>query len=264
MRRTLVTFHAHPDDESIATGGVIARAVAEGHRAVLVLATRGEVGEVAEGFLQPGEDLGPRRPEETLGSAEILGVNRVAFLGYRDSGIDGTATNDDPAAFCNADLEEAAARLAAILADERADVLTVYDDHGGYGHPDHIQVHRVGHRAAELAATPELFEATMNRDYIRTMMESAIDALPESMERPDVDLSEFGTPDGQITTGIDVRDYTDLKRSAMAAHASQIGEHSFFLQLPAEAFREAFGWEWFIRRGSLPGVRGSSLFEHLA
>lgn len=263
MQRTLVTFHAHPDDESIATGGVIANAAGEGHRVVLVVATRGEVGEVAEGFLAPGEDLGARRTEETLRAAEILGAHRVEFLGYRDSGTSGTATNDHPMAFCSADLEEAAARLAVILAEERADVLTVYDSHGGYGHPDHIGVHRVGHRAAMIAETPEVFESTMNRDHIRGMVERLMDAYPESAERPDVDMEDFGTPDSQITTAIDVREFTDVKRSAMAAHASQIGESSLFLQMPPEAFREAFGWEWFIRRDATPGTRGSSLFEYL-
>jgi len=263
MPRTLVAFHAHPDDESIATGGVIARAVSEGHRTVLVLATRGEVGEVAEGFLDPGEDLGDRRSGEAMRAAEILGVHRVEFLDYRDSGTAGAPTNEHAGAFCNADTELAAARLAAILTEERADVLTVYDDHGGYGHPDHIQVHRVGHRAALLASTPEVFEATMNRDHLRTIMEQALEAFPDSVERPDVDLSEFGSPDAQITTAVDVREFTDIKRSAMAAHASQISESSFFLQMPPEAFSAAFGWEWFIHRGAVPGRRESSLFEHL-
>ena len=131
MRHTLVTFHAHPDDESIATGGTIARAVAEGHRTVLVLATRGEVGEVADGFLEPGEAIGERRTAEALRAAGILGVHRVEFLGYRDSGTAGAPTNEHAGAFCNADTEEAAARLAAILTEENAEVLTVYDNHGG-------------------------------------------------------------------------------------------------------------------------------------
>ena len=263
MRRTLVTFHAHPDDESISTGGSIARAVAEGHRVVLVLATRGEVGEVPDGFLEPGEEVWERRTAETLRAAEILGAHRVEFLGYRDSGTSVTPPVHDPGSFWAADVSEAAARLAAILTEERADVLTVYDDHGGYGHPDHIQVHRVGHRAAELAATAQVFEATMNRDHIRRLMAQALDLLDDATERPEMDIDEFGTPEASITTRLDVRDFTDAKRAAMAAHASQIGENSFFLQMPPDAFREAFGWEWFMRRGASPGISESSLFEHL-
>src|SRR5688572_30772921 len=132
---TLVCFHAHPDDESIATGGTMAAAAAAGHRVVLVLATKGEVGEVEEGFLDDGETLAERREKETYASAEILGVAAVHFLGYLDSGMMGTPENDAPGSFWSADVEEAAARLAEILRREQADVLTVYDEHGNYGHP---------------------------------------------------------------------------------------------------------------------------------
>jgi LmbE family N-acetylglucosaminyl deacetylase len=145
---TLVAFHAHPDDECIATGGVMAKAAEEGHRVVLVVATRGEHGEVADGFLADGETLAERRVQETHASAAALGVHRVEFLGYVDSGMMGTPENDLPGSFWTADVDEAAERLAAILREEGADVLTCYDEIGGYGHPDHIQVHRVGLRAA--------------------------------------------------------------------------------------------------------------------
>src|SRR3954451_17999697 len=170
---TLVCFHAHPDDECIATAGVMAKAAKDGHRVVLVVATKGENGEVPDGYLDQGEELWERRVKETHASAEILGVARVEFLGYTDSGMIGTPENDLPGSFWTADVEEAAARLARILRDERADVLTIYDDHGNYGHPDHIQVHRVGVRAAELAGVPEVYEATMNRDEIKRLMEMA-------------------------------------------------------------------------------------------
>ncbi len=135
---TLVTFPAHPDDESIATGGVMAKASDDGHRVVLVVATKGEHGEVDEGILAPGEPLWPRRVQETLACAEILGVAGVEFLGYVDSGMMGTPENDLPGSFRKADVEEAAAGLAAILTEEKADVLTVYDENGNYGHPDHM------------------------------------------------------------------------------------------------------------------------------
>ena len=175
MTYTLVTFHAHPDDESIATAGTMARAKAEGHRVVLVVATRGELGEHAPDALEPGETLTERRVAEQLEAARHLGVDRVEFLGYRDSGMAGEATNDAPEAFARADPEEAAERLAKLLAEERADVLTIYDDHGGYGHPDHVQVHRVGARAAEIAGTPRVYESTMNRDYVKQLIERSRD-----------------------------------------------------------------------------------------
>src|SRR5262245_15386729 len=129
---TLVSFHAHPDDECIACGGVIRKAHEDGHRVVLVVATRGELGEIPEGFLDEGEELWERRILETQASADILGIDRVEFLGYTDSGMIGEPTNDNPGTFWTADVEEAAAKLAAILTDENAEVLTVYDDHGAY------------------------------------------------------------------------------------------------------------------------------------
>jgi LmbE family N-acetylglucosaminyl deacetylase len=250
---TLVCFHAHPDDEAVSTAGTMTKAAADGHRVVLVVATRGEHGEVEDGFLNSGEELWQRRVQETAAAAEILGVARHEFLGYHDSGMMGTPENDAPDAFWQADVDEAAERLARILREEQADVLTIYDDHGNYGHPDHIQVHRVGVRAAELAGTKQVYEATMNRDDLRRLMEMArehnVEPAGEAEDSPDFDMDEFGSPESIITTCVDVMDVIDKKRQAMVAHASQISENSFFLAMPPEAFAAAFGREWFIHRG---------------
>jgi LmbE family N-acetylglucosaminyl deacetylase len=253
---TIVSFHAHPDDESIQTGGTIAKAAAAGNRVVLVFATRGDHGEVEDGFLEPGETLADRRAAETLRSAEVLGAARMEFLGYLDSGMVDTTENDDPSCFWQADVDEAAGRLADLLRAEQADILTIYDDHGGYGHPDHIQVHRVGTRAADLAGTPAVFEATMNRDHLRRVLQEAVEAgaAPEQEGALDDDfLATLGSPEDLITATIDVRAFAGAKRASMAAHASQIGAGSFFLQLPDDAFAASFGWEWFIRRGAAEG-----------
>lgn len=251
---TIVSFHAHPDDESIQTGGTLARASRDGHRVVLVFATRGEHGEVDEGFLRDGETLAERRSEEVHASAAVLGVHRVAFLDFVDSGMVGTPENDLDGSFWSTDVEVAAAKLAGLLREESADVLTVYDDNGGYGHPDHIQVHRVGLRAAELAGTARVLEATMNRDHLRRVIQAGVEAgaIPAD-EVPDVSQeSTFGKPESVITHRIDVQDVIDLKRASMAAHGSQISESSFFLQMPAEAFAASFGFEWFIEHGAQP------------
>ena len=254
---TLVTFHAHPDDECINCGGVMRKAADEGHRVVLVVATRGELGEVPEGFLDEGEQLWERRVKETHAVAEILGAARVEFLGYTDSGMMGEPTNDAPGTFWTADVEEAAERLAAILREEDADVLTVYDDHGGYGHPDHIQVHRVGMRAAELAGTPRVYQATANRDRIKRRSE-----VIEGVEVPDLG-DDFGTPEAELTTAVDVTKYAEVKRAAMRAHASQISEQSFFLAMSDDMFELAFGTEWFIRVGAAPGIAEHDLMAGL-
>jgi len=257
---TLVCFHAHPDDESIATGGTMALAADAGHRVVLVVATRGEMGEPQPGVLAEGEELWERRVVETHAAAELLGVDRVEFLGYRDSGMIGEPSNDDPTCFWQADVEEAAQRMAAILRDVDADVLTIYDSHGGYGHPDHIQVHRVGRRAAEIAGVDAVFQSTMNRDRIlRQMAENAElfeDEIEQELEGETAEQmrrraeaaerGEFGSPEAVITHAVDVSSAIDRKRAAMAAHRSQIGPDSFFFAMPPEVFAAAFGTEWFI------------------
>jgi LmbE family N-acetylglucosaminyl deacetylase len=262
---TIVSFHAHPDDESIHVGGTLAKLSAAGHRTVLVFATKGEHGEVADGFLDTDEQLWQRREQETQRSAEILGVQRVEFLGYHDSGMIGTPENDLPEAFWQAPVDEAAERLAEILREEAADVLTAYDSDGSYGHPDHIQVHRVGLRAAELAGTPRFFEATMNRDHLRRMIEAAAergDIAPEDV--PDVSQeSTFGRPESLITTVVDVSDYVGAKRASMVAHASQIPDDHFFIKMPEESFAASFGQEWFIRHGVPEGHRDDDLLADL-
>jgi LmbE family N-acetylglucosaminyl deacetylase len=258
---TLVSFHAHPDDEAIITGGSLARAARAGHRVVLVYATRGEAGEVEEGVLAPGEELAQRRVEEARQAAAVLGVARVEFLGYRDSGMAGAPDNDADGVFWQADVEEAAARLAAILHDERAEVLTTYDERGAYGHPDHVQVHRVGVRAAQLGSTPRLYAATIDRDHIVELLRARAAELGDIADSPDPDTFDVGVDGSRITTTVDVSAVIDRKRAAMAAHASQIPEGSFFLALDDHAFREAFGTEWFIRLDRAPAAPESWLFD---
>ena len=159
-----------------------------------------------------------------------------------------------PTCFWQADVDEAAERLATILRDVGCDVLTHYDDHGNYGHPDHIQVHRVGKRAGELAGTPTVFEATMNRDAIlRGIRERAEDfaALEAEGKGPGIDEdTDMGSPEAIITHAIDVTDFVGVKRRSMECHASQISPEDFFLAMPLEGFASAFGTEWYIAEGA--------------
>lgn len=244
---TLVAFHAHPDDESISMGGTMALAAAQGHRVVVVTATDGAVGEVADGFLGTGESLATRRAAELQRAADILGIDKALQLGYRDSGMMGTADNYHPDCFWQVDIEVAASKLAAILAEEDADVLTVYDSYGGYGHPDHIQVHRVGHAAAELAGIGRVYEASMNRDRIKELQAMRPEEAPDADADDGFDIDKIGLAEAEITTAVDVGAVIDTKRAAMAAHESQIAADSWFLQLPPEAFGNVFGTEWFRR-----------------
>jgi LmbE family N-acetylglucosaminyl deacetylase len=265
---TLVCFHAHPDDECMMTGGSMARAAAEGHRVVLVVATNGDHGEVPED-LAPGETLIDRRKAETARSAEVLGIHRVVWLDYADSGMTGWDQNDHEHSFFQAPVDEAAERLAQVLREEAADVLTVYDWHGNYGHPDHIKVHTVGHRAAELAGTPAVFEATMNRDAMKRFFEEArnqgVSPQPEGEEwdpdDPADDGNPMGTPETELTHFIDVSAYVRLKKASISCHRSQVTDAGFFMTLPDEAFAMAFGTEWFTRKGATHPLREGWLFE---
>ena len=279
MAHTLVCFHAHPDDEALLTAGVMARAAAEGHRVVLVVATRGDVGQVAGSFLTAGEGLADRRWTELERSATLLGVARLEWLGYADSGHGERSDFLTPPAsrgtdaFVSADVDTAARRLADILEQEQADVLTTYDPNGGYGHPDHLQVHAVGQRAAELAATPVVLEATINRDLMRIGLDMATslglelpsDFAPESFDA-------WYTPAAELTHAVDVRPQLAVKRASMEAHASQTTSAdgsatrslAVFITLPPEYFELAFGTEWFVDRSRPAGIVANDVFASLA
>lgn len=212
-------FHAHPDDEVFTTGGVMRMAADAGHRVVVVTATDGALGEFPDGLLDEYETLAQRRSRELEASTDALGASRVVSLHYPDSGMVGTPENENPEAFCNVDVEKAAERLAEVLREENADVLTIYDPNGGYGHPDHIQVHHVGVRAAELAGTPFVYEASTNRDHMKMLMQ----ANPEwTEEAQPPDIESFGLPADQLTTAVDVSSVISSKRAAMYAHATQV------------------------------------------
>lgn len=258
MAFTVVSFHAHPDDEALLTAGTLARVAAEGHRVVLVTATAGELGLAASGFGRQ-ETLAGHRRAELQRSATAVGAQRVEFLGYGDSGLDGGAEPADGSeAFARADVETAAGRLADLLREERADVLTSYDSSGGYGHPDHVQVHHVGARAAEIAGTPVVLEATVDQDLLRraVRLASRVYRFPPEFDRTAFERAY--APRAVLTHKVDVRRYADRKRAAMAAHASQAtadsGERTLaaLLRLPQPLYRRVLGREWFIERGRIP------------
>jgi LmbE family N-acetylglucosaminyl deacetylase len=257
-RHTLVAFHAHPDDEALLTGGTLARAAAEGHRVVLVTATDGERG-LAGREDGRGERLAAVRVAELEASAAALGVARLVRLRYADSGL--RPAPDDDRAFANTDVETAAGRLAALLREEAADVLVVYDANGGYGHADHVQVHRVGTRAAQLAGTPVVLEATVPADLFRgvlRLLRLVGSALGSSAP---LGTEQVFSPRRQVTHRVRFPRQLAAKRAAMAAHASQrraegqARVQAAFLRLPAPVFALVFGREWFAQQGLPRGRR---------
>ena len=253
---TVVFVHAHPDDEASQSAGSMARAVREGHRVVLVIATNGDHGE-APVDLAEGETVVERRRKEAAASNAAIGTHRVAWLGYADSGMSGWEQNDHEQSFFQSDTEEAAGRLAAILREEDADIVIGYDWHGGYGHPDHVKVHHVTRRAAELAGTPRYLEGSMNRDAMRRMWEAGRDAGMEGDWDPDAPMDDgnpLGTPEAELHWACDVLDWLDVKRAALAAHASQTSDVGMMLAMPEEPFRLTFGWEHYLEPGRPDGM----------
>lgn len=254
---TIVFLHAHPDDEASGTAGTMTRLSREGHRVVVVYGTGGELG-TAPADLPEGTTLADFRRGEAEASARITGTERVAWLGYRDSGMHGWEHNGHDGSFHGADLDEAAGRLVELLDEEDADVLVTYDWHGGYGHPDHVKVHQVAHRAADLAAQrPRLLETTLNRDVMRAGYEAAKAAGSDEMFDPDQPMEDgepIGTPEAELHWRVDVLPDIDAKRAALACHASQTSDVGMMLQMPEEMFRGWFGTEFYIEPGRPAGM----------
>jgi LmbE family N-acetylglucosaminyl deacetylase len=230
---TLMAVHAHPDDEATGTGGLLARSAAEGIRTVLVTCTDGSCGD-GPGGVKPGEPghdpaaVVAMRQDELEKSCAVLGVDHLELLGYADSGMMGWPNNDAEGAFWTTPVPDAAAKLAELIRRYQPDVVVTYDENGFYGHPDHIQAHRI------------------------TMAAVADTGLPAKVDWEDPDdedggpLSEVGLPDEQITTWLDTRAYGGQKYDALAAHASQ-SENIFFLRMGRERFTELMGIETFVR-----------------
>ena len=252
---TVLFLHAHPDDEAIFTGGTMARLAEAGVRVVLVVATGGERGVPR---CAPGAALAAVRAEETAAAARILGVARVAFLGYKDSGMPGDPANTAPGAFAAARLDEAAEVCARICAEEHPDALVGYDPGGISRHPDHLHGHRVATRTAELAGVATVYEATVDYEYLHFVDTHLVEGASHSL----AEHSRVGLPTAEITTVVDVREWLDVKRAAMAAHASQIAETD--LGLPAGQFAATYGYEWFVRRGPRGAIEKAGLTEHPA
>lgn len=253
---TFLAVHAHPDDEASSSGGVFRLLKNQGVRTVLVTCTNGEFGDALGGIKpdQPGHDpdaVAVYRKGELEESCEILGIDRLVMLGYRDSGMIGWPQNDDPRSFWSTPLEEAAQKLAAILNEERPQVIMTYNEIGFYGHPDHIQAHRITLSALDLLdyqptvyfnAIPSSVFARFREVIEESQTEEEKTESSQSEEAP----FDLGTPDELIGAAIDVRSVVDAKFDALQAHSSQLDE-SFFLRMGRERFKEVMGTEWFVR-----------------
>lgn len=262
----LMCVHAHPDDEAIATGGTLLHYRTQGLRTAVVTCTGGERGEIHNMDVeQTRPRLAEVRRDELAAALELLGAGLPRFLGYVDSGMMGTDGNADPASFWQAPLHEAIGRLVAQIRSFCPDVLVTYDAFGGYGHPDHLQTHRVGVLAAEACAVAALYPDAgqpwrIRKVYFSTLPKSGLLRLAKLMsdlgvENPFGEFSRLedvpmGADDHELGAVLDVSRHLERKMEALHQHRSQLDPQSFFLTLPAELQAEAFGTEWFIRHRS--------------
>ncbi len=264
---TFLAVHAHPDDEATSTGGLYRLLADQGVRTVLVTCTNGECGDDPEGAKpdadhHDGDLVAAVRAQELDQAVQVLGIDRLIRLGYRDSGMMGWPQNDDPECFWATPVADAAARLAEILLAERPQVVVTYNEIGFYGHPDHIQANRITLTALALIdyeptlyynAVPdsimEVMRARWEEEGRRQAEADAAKGIVREAEGPptlDGEPLNMGTPDNRIGATIDVSSVTDAKYDALAAHASQIGD-SFWMKMSREEFRLAMGIEWFVR-----------------
>ena len=276
---SILLVHAHPDDETINNGATMAKYVAEGARVTLVTCTRGEEGEIlvpdlAHLAADKEDDLGPIREVELANAMAALGVTDHRFLGaphvkFRDSGMMGTEANEKDC-FWRADLDSAAAYLVDIILEVKPDVLITYDEFGGYGHPDHIQAHRVAMRAAEIASSRGADGWDIKKIYWNTMPRSVIQKGIDAMKDSDssffgVEKAEdlpFAKPDDLVTSHVDGNAYVDQKMKAMASHPTQIALDGPFFALSNQVGLTVWGHEYYtLVKGEASGERDENGWE---
>jgi N-acetyl-1-D-myo-inositol-2-amino-2-deoxy-alpha-D-glucopyranoside deacetylase len=256
---TLMAVHAHPDDEAIGTGGILAKYAAMGIETVVVYCTRGEEGDINNpDFAAPDAEMTMEdiRMKELENALDVLGVSKTFFLGYRDSGMAGNPKNNDSRAFARADVDTAGRHLADIIREIRPQVVATYNEKGLYGHPDHIMANKVTVRAFELAGNPaypgkkevapwqvrKLYYTAVSLERMRKMHRMAL----QQGQDPGLDPEFLGTPDEKITTTVDVGDFLPKKFEALLCHKSQIGPESFFRRVPRDRLNEFFKYEHYV------------------
>ncbi len=256
-KRCLVFVHAHPDDETLATGGTIARYADAGHHVVLITCTNGEEGEIAEvPDLGTLEEIKPRLGEirrvELEAACRVLGNIDLRMLGYHDSGMDGTPENEATHAFMNEDLDAVASRIAEICSEVGADVVVTYNAYGGYGHPDHIKAHHAAMLAAERCNIAKVY----HHAFPKSLLQAGRALFGEDFFSEE-EIERVGTDDALVTTSIEVTQYVKRKMDALKAHRTQLGTIAPFLAMPEELHVLALGTEHYVlARSSVPSPEG--------
>jgi LmbE family N-acetylglucosaminyl deacetylase len=265
-RRTLLAVFAHPDDESFGIGGTLARYAAEGVHVVLACATLGEAGEIHDPSLGTREQLAEIRERELRCACDVLGISELHLLGYRDSGMAGSPDNDDPRALIQADPAEVVGKIVRVIRQVRPQVVITFEKGGGYGHPDHMAIHRHTVAAFQAAGDPsrypehlamglephvpqKLYFTALPRRFFRGLAQRLKEMGLED-RFADFDWESRGLPDELCTAEIDVSDYVDVKWQAFQCHRSQLSPHHPFSLLPREARWDFMSTECFSLAGS--------------
>ena len=277
-KRTLLAVFAHPDDESFGTGGSLALCAAQGIRVVLVCATRCEVGEISDSRLAKPDNLGEVREAEMRCAAQALGISEVVFLGYRDSGMEGTMDNTHPEALAQASAKEVKGRLVRIIRRVQPQVLVTFDPNGGYGHPDHVAIHRHTVDAFHASADQGMLSGQEpswqpERLLYSVFPRSLFLDMRSRLEALGVDTSDFaqfeegglGWPDDELHVSVDVSSTFDAKQKALRCHQTQFGPNNPLRQLPEEVTRRMMSREHFALAWPHPPVGSpmSDLFDGL-
>jgi N-acetyl-1-D-myo-inositol-2-amino-2-deoxy-alpha-D-glucopyranoside deacetylase len=275
MTQTLLALFAHPDDEAFGTGGTLAQYAATGADVTLVCTTRGEVGEIAEGVDATPETLGQVREAELRCAAETVGVRELIFLGYRDSGMAGTPENADPRAFVNAPADEVVSQLVGIIRRGRPQVVVTFEPNGGYGHPDHIAIHRhtvaAFHAAADPARYPgqgpawqpaRLFYTAIPRSFFLRMRDELAAMGQDTSDFARFEDDDVGWPDDKVNVTMDVASTVEAKWSALQCHRTQFGPGNLFRRLPEPLVKQMMSQEHFALAWPEPepGLRLADLF----
>lgn len=257
----LMAIFAHPDDEG-AVGGTLAHYAQNGTEVTLVCATRGEVGEISDPNLATRETLGQVREQELNTACAILGVQRLKFLDYRDSGMNGTSENEDPRALVQADPDEVIGNIVGLIRQVKPDVVVTFEPFGWYGHPDHIAVYKWATTAYHKAGDPDsypdagapwqpkrLYYAVIPFSRFQGMIKEAVEAgyIKEEGFVDSIPKERQLKTEAEVTHVIDIHREFDVKQDAMVAHRTQFGEDHMFSKVPREMMLKASGDEHFIQ-----------------
>jgi LmbE family N-acetylglucosaminyl deacetylase len=263
---TLLAIFAHPDDEAFCSGGTLAYYASSGYRVVLVCATRGEAGEIADPSLASPEFLGDVREAELRCSAHTMGFDEVVFLDYCDSGMDGTDMNRDRTAYINAPDEEVIRKLVEIIREIKPDIVLTFEPYGIYGHPDHMAIHRHAVAAFHAAADSRQFLAAgtawqSGRLFYTVIRGSFFEDMAKLLDEPDAFKDFRGWPEDQIHVDLDVTKHIQAKWDALLCHATQFGADNSFRKAPREEAWKILSHETFAQ--AWPELKSGGKLDNL-